>query len=63
MIHSRPREAYWGGFIQGRAKEMEGSILSGSGGGGGFFLEGPEMNHSRAGEAPPKSPFQGKGWP
>lgn len=38
-----------GGFIQGRTKEVEGSILRGS---GGSFLEGPEMNHPRAGEAP-----------
>lgn len=40
MIHSRPREAYWGGFIQGRTKEMEGSILSGSGGGVVSFWKG-----------------------
>lgn len=38
-----------GGFIQARAKEVEGSILKRN---GGFLLDGPQMNHSRAGDTP-----------
>lgn len=38
-----------GGFIQARAKEVEGSILKRN---RGFLLDGPQMNHSRAGDTP-----------
>lgn len=38
-----------GGFIQPRAKEVEGSILKRN---RGFLLAGPQMNHSRAGDTP-----------
>lgn len=38
-----------GGFIQARAKEVGGSILKRN---RGVLLDGPQMNHSRAGDTP-----------
>lgn len=48
-IYFQARGGLPGGFIQGRTKEVEDSILKGI---GGVLLDGPEMNHSRAGDTP-----------
>lgn len=50
-IHSNQGGGPLGGFIQARAKEVEGSILKRN---RGFLLGGPQMNHSRAGDTPSK---------